>query len=147
MKTNVLNTLFTVHSICAITLGIAGLLFTNWMGSLLWHTPLPESGLHNHLGRGWSASMIALGVLAWGARSFNEARTRRWMTLGFFLYYVLICVIVPFDQQVYQEWTMLGVMEFLGRLLLTFGYGFALIFNFEKLTIISLVSKLKIRIK
>jgi len=56
-----LNILFTVNAVLAIIYGIFGLLFTEFMSSLLFNNP-PGSDAFI-LGRGWSACLIALGII------------------------------------------------------------------------------------
>jgi len=123
-----LNSLFTIHAIVSIIYGVAGLLFTGFTASLLFQNPpAPEAYV---LGRGWSACLVALGVLAWGARSVQDVKARKLMVLGFFMYFIIGTVVWLLDQ-IERDGILFGWVTFFMLLLFAIGYGYFLIIKTE----------------
>ncbi len=124
-----INLIFTIHAVVSIIYGVLGLLFTGFVASLLFQNP-PGSEAYI-LGKGWCACLVALGVLAWGARGLQDVKARRLMAVGFFVYFLIGTVVWLLDQ-IARGWILFGWVTFFLLLLFMIGYGYFLFIHPEK---------------
>ena len=122
------NSLSDIQALVSIIYGVVGLLFTGFIVSLLFQNPPgPEAYI---LGKGWCACLIALGVLAWGARELQDVKARKLMALGFFVYFIIGTVIWLLDQ-IARGWILFGWVTFFLLLLFTIGFDYFLFMHQE----------------
>jgi len=111
-----LNILFTVNAVHAIIYSIFGLMFTEFMSSLLFNNPTGSDAFI--LGRGWSACLIALGIIVWSTRSQEDIKSRKNIVLGMFVYFIISDVIWFLDQCA-RGWILWGWITFFLLLIFT----------------------------
>ena len=116
-----LNRLLTVFSVIAIGDAIVALLAPTPFSHLIWpHRTGPEADLFV---RGWGSCLMALGLIAWAAKSVVDSTWRRRCVLGLFAYHLAVTISWLADA-LSHGWTPLSSASFGALVLFTLGFGY-----------------------
>ena len=115
------NALLTVFSVIAMGDGVVAILAPGHFMNLIW---LNRTGPEGYLFvQGWGACLIAIGVMAWAAKSLTDSISRRLFALGLFTYHIIATLLWLVDA-VSRGWTPFSAATFVGLVLFTLGFGY-----------------------
>ena len=116
-----LKTLLAVFSVIAMGDAVVALLVPGPFSNLIWpHRTGPEADLFV---RGWGSCLMALGLIAWAAKSMDDSALRRRCVLGLFAYPFAASISWLVDG-LSHGWTPLSAASFAGLVLFTLGFGY-----------------------
>ena len=115
------NKLLSIFSVVAMGDGLVAIFAPGQFMNLIW---LNRTGPEGFLFiQGWGACLIAIGVMAWAAKSLTDPASRRLFALGLFNYHFIATILWLVDA-VSRGWTYLSAASFVGLVLFTLGFGY-----------------------
>lgn len=115
------DTLLSIFALIAIGDGIVAILAPGHFMNFIWSNRTgPEGYLFV---QGWGAALIAIGVMAWAAKSLTDSTSRQMFALACFTYNVVATTLWLVDAMS-RGWTPLSAATFVGLALFTLGFGY-----------------------
>lgn len=127
-----LDTLFMVHSITSIVVGLAGFVFPSTMGMIFLTESDREFSVARAILRPTCALILAQGMIIHRSRKINDGKIKRAFVQAYFVCFFLSTLSLIYEHVSNSgvvSGKFMGTMQIFGMIFLTVGYGWFTFFQ------------------